>query len=210
MARMATRRTFIESTAATVALEAAAVPASAAAASAYDFAAVSARLQRKARHRQVFAVAKVEGGAATGLMRHALDAYEFTRNEGAGTLHVAAVFYGRGVVMGLDDDAWRRYALADAARQRDDTVATQGEGNPFADDLRALQRRGATLLVCDNALANWATFLATVTGTSARGPDELRAELRRRLVPGALLVPAGVAALNEAQEARFTFVQASL
>ena len=181
-----------------------------AAASPYDFAAVATRLGRPARHRQVFAVPRVADGVVTGLMRHALDAYEVTRNEGPGALHPAAVFYARGVVLGLDDSAWRTYRLTDATRRRGDVLtATVESGNPYARELSALSGRGATLLVCDNALADLATYLVVQAGFNDRPVETLHADLRRRLLPSALLVPAGVAALNEAQEARFTFVQAS-
>jgi hypothetical protein len=47
-------------------------------------------------------------------------------------------------------------------------------------------------------------------GFSATSPEDVHAEFRAHLLPGALLVPAGVAALNAAQEARFTYVQAAL
>jgi intracellular sulfur oxidation DsrE/DsrF family protein len=185
--------------------------ATSAASSPYDFAAVAAALAIPARHRQVFAVARVAGGSAASLMRHSLDAYEVTRGEGPGALHAAAVFYARGVVLGLNDDAWHRYRLAEAVRRRGESLdAPDVTINPFARDLRALGTRGCTYLVCDNALADWATFLATSGFASDASIDDVRVDLRRALIPGAYLVPAGVAALNDAQEARFTYVQASL
>ncbi|MBD5657415.1 MAG: DsrE family protein [Candidatus Eremiobacteraeota bacterium] len=208
---MTTRRTFIGAAATLAVADASRPAASAAGPSPYDFAAIDARLQRPVRHRQVFAVAKTSDGAVTGYMRHALDAYEIAMAEGPGTLHVAAVFYGRGVVMGLNDAIWTKYTIADALRKRGDALSSaQISGNPFAADMRVLARRGATFLVCDNALADWATFFTVALGTSDRSPDDVRAELRTSLFPGALLVPAGVAALNSAQEAHFTYVQATL
>ena len=208
---MTTRSNFIGASIALAALDALPLAARAAAASPYDFAAIDARLQRPARHRQVFAVAKTADGAVTGYMRHALDAYEVAMGEGPGTLHVAAVFYGRGVVMGLGDAAWNKYHLADALRKRGDSSgAMQTQGNPFASDMRALAGRGASFFVCDNAIADWATYLTVGLGATDRSPDDLRAELRTSLFPGAMLVPAGVAALNATQEAHFTYVQATL
>jgi intracellular sulfur oxidation DsrE/DsrF family protein len=209
---MTTRGTFIGATLALAAVDASSTVASAAqgTGSPYDFAAVDAQVQRPSRHRQVFAVAKTADGAAIGYMRHALDAYEIAMGEGPGTLHVAAVFYGRGVVMGLSDAAWTKYHLADAVHKRGDTVSAQGDGNPFSTDMRALAKRGATYLVCDNAIADWATYLSVGLGTTGLTPDAVRADLRASLFPGALLVPAGVAALNTTQEAHFTYVQATL
>jgi intracellular sulfur oxidation DsrE/DsrF family protein len=205
---MSNRRTFLAVTSAAVASTA---PASAAPRGPYDFAGVDARLHRAARHRQVFAAASVSGGVAIALMNHGIDAYERTMGEGPGSLHAAAVFYARGVILGVDDAMWHAYRLADAAMRRGDSLgAHSGPHNPFASDLAALTARGATLLVCDRALADWSTYLVSMGGFSSTSPEDVHAQFRAHLLPGALLVPAGVAALNAAQEARFTYVQASL
>jgi intracellular sulfur oxidation DsrE/DsrF family protein len=144
-------------------------------------------------------------------MTHGIDAYEISRGEGSGALHAAAVLYERGVLLGLDDAMWRSYRLAEHTRRRGDELTTQTTTrNPFADRIASLRARGATFLVCDNALLDWATYLVTIAGVAADSLEAVHAELRRHLVAGALLVPAGVAALNDAQERRFTYVQASL
>jgi intracellular sulfur oxidation DsrE/DsrF family protein len=207
---MSSRRTFL---AATTGLAVSPLPALATpvASGAYDFAAIDAALGREARHRQVFAVARVADGVAFALMTHGIDAYEIARGEGPGALHAAGVFYARGVILGLGDAMWRRYHLAEHSRRRGDELTAQSiTHNPFADRIASLQKRGATFFVCDNALLDWATYLVTIAGFSAQSPEGVHAELRRNLVAGALLVPAGVAALGDAQERRFTFVQASL
>jgi intracellular sulfur oxidation DsrE/DsrF family protein len=214
---MSSRRGFIGgSVGAALAGSAGAAGEAAVAGSPYDLAAVRATLHRPSRHRQVFGVARVADGLAIGQMRHSLDAYETALGEGPGSLHVAAVFYGRGVVMLLDDRAWRTYALAQGLRQRGDTPVREGDGNPYWSDgangpaLHSLAMRGASFFACDNALADWAAYIVSMAGASDRSLDEIHRDLRARLVPGALLVPAGVAALNMAQEAHFTYVQATL
>jgi intracellular sulfur oxidation DsrE/DsrF family protein len=206
---MSSRRTFL---AATGAVTASPPPVAALATpgNTYDFAAIDAALGRAARHRQVFAVARVADGVAFALMTHGIDAYEVARGEGRGSLYAAAVFYARGVILGVGDAMWRRYRLAEHARRRGDELAVEGTtGHPFADRIASLEKRGASFFVCDNALRDWATYLVTTAGFSADSPESVHAEFRRNLVAGALLVPAGVAALNDAQERRFTFVQAS-
>jgi hypothetical protein len=47
-------------------------------------------------------------------------------------------------------------------------------------------------------------------GTSDQPVQVVHADLRAHLVPGTLLVPAGVAAVNQAQENKFTFIPASV
>jgi hypothetical protein len=207
-----TRSEFLSATAAAAVAPAVAAGPNAAA-SPYDFAAIDAALNRPARHRQVFAVARIADGTVMSLVNHTLDAYETTMGEGKGAMHPATVFYSRGVVLGLGDRIWQTYRIAEAARRRGEVLtATTSAGNPFSDDLRGLVARGTTLFVCDNALADWSRYLPAMMGSTGgeSSPEEIHAELRRNLVPGALLVPAGVAALNASQEARFTFVQASL
>ncbi|MEO7039946.1 MAG: twin-arginine translocation signal domain-containing protein [Candidatus Elarobacter sp.] len=175
----------------------------------YDLPAIEAQLAKPARHRQVFAVQRVGDGHVLGMMRNALVAYEETLREGSGALHVAAVLYANGAPLGLDDAAWRTYRLADASARRGDPIGRHGDGNPFLHDgsgsVEALTRRGASFFVCDNALGELATFLSAIAATTGDDPATVRADLRRHLVPGALLVPAGIATLNAAQEARFTF-----
>ena len=212
---MPSRRTFLAASAASAAI--AAVPVApntalaAAAPAIYDFPAIDARLARQAKHRQIMAVNRVADGVVVGYMGHSMDAYESAMGEGPGAMHVGAVFYGRGVILGLNDTMWKTYRLAEASKRRGDVLTVQGsDGHPFASEFAMLVRRGAFFLVCDNALTDWATYLVTTAGFNDRTIEAVHADLRAHLVPGAMLVPAGVAALNIAQEARFTYFQASL
>lgn len=207
---MTSRRAFLAAAAATSAAGAAlSQPQPAPGRETYDFTAIAARLSRSARHRQVFAIARVADGAPLGQMWHALDAYERALGEPPGATHLAAVFYGRGVILGLDDSAWRTYGLANAARHRGELLQSTVEGNPFTSELAALTSRGVSCFVCDNALDDWANYLILVQGGGSSA-EQVRDDLRTRLIPQALLVPAGVVALNQAQEAHFTYVQSSL
>ncbi len=211
---MSSRRTFIAAGAAVVAvplLERGGEAAAATRPELYDFPAVADRLARPAKHRQVYATNRVADGVVVGYMKHAMEAYESTMGEGAGALHPAAVFYGRGVVLGLGNEMWRTFRIAESVKRRGDVLTEQTPaGNPFAADFAELTKRGATLLVCDNALADWSTYLVTTAGFNDRTIEAIHTNLRTHLLPGALLVPAGVAALNQAQEAHFTYLQASL
>jgi len=211
---MSLRRTFLAAGVALVVVPALfrrSAAGAAARADLYDFPALAQRLARPARHRQVFATARVADGVVVGYMKHAMEAYETTLGEGPGALHPAAVFYGLGVVLGLDNEMWRTLRLAEGVKRRGDVLTAQAvNANPFAAEFAALTRRGATLLVCDNALADWATYLVTTAGFNDRTIEAIHTDLRSHILPGALLVPAGVAALNAAQEAHFTYLQASL
>ena len=191
-------------------------------------------LRRPYRHRQVFGAHRATNGTVFQLMLESLNAYEFDLGAGAGTLHVAGVLYGSAVAMGLDDDLWRRYRIAAVLTARDDDVeaASVGrEGNPFLhgrrafdpsvprddprnpshdDSVQALGRRGASLFVCDIGLVQMAAFIAANPHfAGGRAQDGVLADLRAGVVPEAMRVPSGIAALNAAQENRFTYVSAS-
>lgn len=209
---MSSRRDFLAAGAVVAAVAPATVALAApATTSPYDFAAISVRLARPAKHRQVMAVNRVADGSIFGYARHAMDAVEVAMGDGAGALHVAAVLYGRGVVLGANDAMWKQYRLAEGLKRRGDPLSlAPADGHPFAADFAAVVKRGTTFLVCDNALADWSTYLVTSGGFNEKSIEAVHAELRANLMPGAYLVPAGVAALNTAQEARFTYFQASM
>ncbi len=198
------RRTFI--IASTVSAGAAALPSVAAAApsTTFDRATFEARIRQPFRHRQVFAAGAVADGAVLGFMANSLDAYEHGFGEGPGTLHVAAVFYRTAVMLALDDDAWRSLDVASLIRAGGDrTSAAPGEPNPYLGEARGrsipeLIRRGTcSFFICENALRDVARHASAGYET-----------LRTHLVPGTVVVPAGVAAVNALQEEHFTFFNA--
>lgn len=198
---MSSRRTFISAGA--LAAVAGGMPLTALAApAAFDRAAFEARVRAPFAHRQAFASALTADGAVLGFMRNSLDAYDGPMGE-PGSLHAAAVLYHHGVALGLDDDAWRRFALANRLRAAGDRVSASGDGNPYLHSARGggiaeLQARHASFFVCRNALND----LATTSGTDL-------ATLAAHLLPGTMLVPAGVAAINALQEEHFTLFVAA-
>jgi intracellular sulfur oxidation DsrE/DsrF family protein len=201
---MNSRRTFLAASALAAASTGVSSGAALAAAPDFDRAAFEARVRAPFRHRQAFAASRVAEGAVLGFMFNSLNAYETGFGDGPGTLHAAAVFYHTAVALALDDAAWRSFALADVVRRNGDQVsATVADGNPFVRGPQGwtfaeLGRRNASFFVCRNAL----TDLARRAGTTL-------AELQAHILPGMLVVPAGVAAVNALQEERFTLFVAA-
>jgi hypothetical protein len=74
----------------------------------------------------------------------------------------------------------------------------------FGITLDSLAKRGAYLAVCRLATRNFAGQIATATGSQA---DKINEELIANLVANAHMVPAGIVAVNRAQERGFTFAQ---
>ena len=200
---VANRRAFLAATA--VAAAAAGVPARTPAAATFDRAAFEARARLPFPHRQAFSSPRVADGAVFAFMYNSLNAYENGYGEGPGTLHAAAIFYHTGVALALDDAAWRSFGLAETIRAGGDTLsATNVTGNPFLHapqgwSIADLQRRGASFFVCRNALADMARRTSTTLDV-----------LQTHVLPGMLIVPAGVAAVNALQEERFTLFVADV
>jgi intracellular sulfur oxidation DsrE/DsrF family protein len=173
---------------------------------------INALLHRPARHKQVIAAPRINGGAAVRFAGNSLDAFEHAFGEPAGSLHVAFVFYGSSVFYAANDDLWGRYHLFDVLDASGDPLPllTHSPANPFLRaggerSIEGLVRRGVTLFVCNNALHEAARGIAAVQKAA---PEVVYADFRRNLIPGATVVPAGVAALVLAQEAAFTFLAA--
>jgi hypothetical protein len=235
---MSTRRWFVSSAplAAALMTTTRAPQAYAADSSNGDHAEVDALLKAPARHRQVFASNQLNAGAVLRYMKNALNAYQFAYAEGPGTLHPVAVLYGGSATLALDDAVWKKYNIASVitgqyndkldrypgehpdgrnanpfARPRtkldDDAAPAQRNSLSSSETVEALVKRGAHFLVCDNTLSGL-PFLIGEAGYKGSPFADVYADLRKHLLPGTMVVPAGVAAVNQAQEAGFTFFQA--
>ena len=188
----------------------------------FDRAAFQAIVDRPYPHRQLVAPSSFK--AATEAMSHfrnSLAAYADPNGFAAGpnSLHCAAVLYGGySYNMVLDDAMYAKYPIGllnDEEMRPSDTSArgywTALRRNPMADFLHPLLDQGVSFFVCNNALSGLAVEIAR--RTAPKGVDVTREqvvavhdELAEHFLPGTMLVPAGVAAVNAAQEARFTFL----
>ena len=203
---MTSRRLFLAAgavTAAVASVSAATAAPAAAAVADFDRATFEARLRAPFRHRQAFASAQVADGAVLGFIFNSLNAYETGFGEGPNTLNAAAILYHNAVALGVDDLAWQNYQIADVIRRAGDRLTSTSPGNPFVRGPRGwsfgeLQSRNTSFFVCQNALTDLAQRCGTTYDT-----------LRARLLPGMMLVPAGVAAVNAIQEEHFTLFVAS-
>jgi intracellular sulfur oxidation DsrE/DsrF family protein len=190
--------------------------------------ALESLLHRPAKHKQVIAAPKVDGAAPLRYAMNTINAFQFAYGEGPGTVHCACVFYGPSLFIAANDALWARYHLFDVLDSVGDSLPmiVHTPQNPFLharsslhtsdspDDVRgfyhdgsveALTRRGVSFLVCNNALTEVTRQIAAVQKADAHNVYD---DFRHNLVPGAMVVPAGVAALVIAQEAGFTFLPA--
>lgn len=183
----------------------------------FDRTAFQAVLDRPYRHKQVFAATQLSGGLVLHYMENSLKAYADGFGEGPGTLHAAAVLYGPALMLAFDDATWAKYQFGEVLNavpgvKNDPQLAVPR--NPFAARVAALAKDGASFFVCNNAL-NGVVGVLVERSTKVKGRTPLdhasvHDDLAAHLVDGAMIVPAGVAALNAAQEAKFTLVQATV
>ena len=184
------------------------------------------------KHKQLFTAPRANNGAIFAYMRNSLNGYQFGWHEGPGTLHVAGVLNGIGVAQGLGDAMWARYGLAQVLARGNDPVKAPGaeagnpwlhpaaayprndadQGAPFNQDasIETLQRRGATFYVCNNAVRGLALKTVEAGLAGGRDAEALHAEMIRNLIPGGLLVPAGVSTIDALQAEHFTLYDASV
>ena len=171
----------------------------------------------RAKYKAVFDSTSLSDGAALDLASDIQGAFK----EVYGSDDVARmviVMRQLGQVMAFNDDMWNRYAIGEERKVNDPVTKQPARRNPYAkampgepdwavsSKLDALHARGAVFLVCNRASMNWAAGAAQKTGKDV---EQVRADVRANLVPGAALMPTGVFALVRAQNAGCAYMKGS-
>ncbi|MGZ3496243.1 MAG: hypothetical protein ACXWNK_02465 [Vulcanimicrobiaceae bacterium] len=178
-------------------------------------------LAKDAKHRQCFGCTKIAEGIVLTGMNNSIRAYEEDLREGPGAMHAAAVFYhGKSIVMAMSDTIWDEIVWPSKKITIEDVGAEvwhgKHKGNPFyrsaSSDpndvsIRSLAKHGASFFVCNNALQGMSSLFAQTMKLEYTSAYE---RLLAGIVPEAFVVPAGVMAINACQEAKFTYIQATL
>jgi hypothetical protein len=108
--------------------------------------------------------------------------------------------------MALPDAIWNRYRIGESMQIKDPATGGPATRNPFlhADgvpvagaDIPSLMKRNVLFTACNVALTTLSGSMAKNAGVSK---DAAQAEWTAMLVPGMILVPVGVMAVNLAQE----------
>jgi hypothetical protein len=144
-----------------------------------------------------------------------LDQFHEVYNTAEADVRCVLVMRQLGTQMGLNDAMWAKYPLHDDGKIMDEDTKAPAKRNPFwpkrdaswkyADDrLERFTQRGGIIVVCNIAVGNVARRLAETTKSNA---DDVAAELKKNLLPGAVLVPSGIFALVRAQNAGAAFMR---
>ncbi len=150
-------------------------------------------------------------------IQNSLNADEFSFAWGKNNIAAAAVLYGPSIILALNDAMWAKYNFGaafgckDASGQPEKanvyykaqtTMSLDGDpgagGNIYQDwSGEACLKRGAVFMVCHNALTAFAGMMAMGMGAD---PHATLAEWKANMLPGFMIVPAGVGALQAAME----------
>ena len=161
-----------------------------------------------APYRCVIDSTNINDGAALGLAADVLDQFrEVYPND---QMRVVIVARQLGVPLALQDMLWDRFAIGADRKVTDPITKAPARRNPFLrpqpgaasydieSKIEPLMARGLIMLVCNRAAMNTARSFAEQTH---RDVEQVQAQVRGGLVPGALLMPDGIFALVRAQNA---------
>jgi hypothetical protein len=128
--------------------------------------------------------------------------------DGVGTFYGATTFYG------LNDKVWAKYRLGEFLETVDPATGKPAVANPWRASpvvlgltlpqasIESLQKRGATFILCNNALQIFSGLLAKARGLDA---NAVYADLAANILPGVELVPGMVVAVEQAHDAHLSY-----
>ncbi len=122
-------------------------------------------------------------------------------------------FYGMTTFHGLNDAMWAKYHLGEFLGDKDQdgrfSTANPWRTNPVAlgmtlpqASIESMQKRGATFIICNNALGIFADMVAEKQGLDV---TTVYQEMKANILPGVTLVPGMVVAIDKAQEAGLAY-----
>ena len=159
------------------------------------------------KHRSIVDMPGFNDGLPPVHILNYLNTYNTAYNVPDGDINVVGTFYGSTTLLAANDAMWAKYRLGELLGEQ----APDGSPwirNPWRTEvttlgmtlapasLEALQRRGVLFIVCNNALS---FFFGSIA--QARGVDRaaVEADIRANLLPGVVVVPAMVIAIEKAQ-----------
>ena len=163
----------------------------------------------KGKHRQFFhAMSYAE--EPLRMSSNFLDAYREAFGAGANDVHAVIGIHGGALNLGFDDALWAKYELGKAGNIIDPATKAVATRNIYAREgtynVAALQKRGVVVIMCNTGLRHRTTQMSKALNVPY---ETLYNELSGGRLPGVILVPAMVVAINRAQERGFTYVRAS-
>ena len=168
----------------------------------------------KAKHRQFFDAPAPAGGIPLVHVMNYYDTYNKAFGVKDADIDAVLTFYGSTTFHGLNDAVWAKYALGEFLEIVDPNTGKPATVNPWRNapvvlgltlpqaSIEALQKRGATMILCNNALGIFSGLLAKKRGLDATVVYE---DLKANILPGVELIPGMVVAVEQAQRAGLAY-----
>jgi hypothetical protein len=161
------------------------------------------------QHRSIFDTTTPEGASSAALYAgNYFTANQTGYNLQNGDLAVVIVLRHNSTPFAYNDSIWAKYGVP-ISQQASNFVDPRTKQTPvinvYKTQLEGLIRRGVHLAVCQMATRVYAGSIARATGGNT---DAINDELVGNLLGNSHMVPAGIVAVNRAQERGYTFVHA--
>jgi intracellular sulfur oxidation DsrE/DsrF family protein len=165
------------------------------------------------KHRQLFDFPAPAGGIPLVHMMNFYDTWNKAYTVPDKDITAIGTFYGNTTFFGVNDAMWAKYKLGEFLNEKD-AAGTAFTKNPWRTaptvmgmvlapaSIEALQKRGATFILCNNAL----TLLSGMVA-KARGADEkvVYEDMKANILPGVELIPGMVVAIEQAHKAGIAY-----
>lgn len=167
-----------------------------------------------AKHRQFFDAPAPAGGIPLVHVMNYYDTYNKAYGVKDSDIDAVLTFYGSTTFHGLNDAVWAKYQLGEFLDIKDPATGKPAVANPWRTapvilgmtlapaSIEALQKRGATFILCNNAMQIFSGLLAQKRGLDATAVYE---NLKANILPGVELVPGMVVAVEQAARAGLTY-----
>jgi intracellular sulfur oxidation DsrE/DsrF family protein len=160
------------------------------------------------KHKQFFDAVTVNDGFPMGFAMNFLNLNNETYKIPDSQLSAVVGLRHFAIPIGFTDDIWARYKLGEFAKVNDPKTKAPATRNIFYHSgpgdvmfpgmaVEKVQARGVAFTVCNVALTVLSGVLAPNAGVT---PEVAKKEWTAGVIPGMVLVPAGVLAVNRAQE----------
>lgn len=166
------------------------------------------------KYRQFFDSPAPAGGIALVHILNYYDTYNKAYNVADKEIDAVGTFYGATTFYGLNDAMWDKYRLGEFLETANPATGKPATVNPWRTNpniigmslpqasIESLQKRGATFILCNNALSIFSGVLAKARGLD---PATVYADMRANILPGVYLVPGMVVAVEQAHAAGLAY-----
>ena len=165
------------------------------------------------KHKQFFDAPTANGGVPLVHVMNYYDTYNKAFNVKDADIDAVLTFYGATTFYGVNDAAWAKYQIGEFL-ETNDATGKPATANPWRAapvvlgmtlpqaSLESLHKRGATLILCNNALTIFSALLAQKRGLD---PNAVYQDMKANILPEVELVPGMVVAVEQAQRAGLSY-----